>query len=95
VLDRLLVQVAHDERIPQIDVTETDWALTYQKAMSEGAAVHLVCPAREGSAMAQALVRVPALPVDRDVLRVYGEVRGFARQGDQLQVRVELREAAQ
>ncbi|MFD5738520.1 protein DpdJ [Streptomyces massasporeus] len=95
VLDRLLVQAAHDERIAQIDVTETDWALTYQKAMSEGAAVKLVCPAREGAAMTQALVRVPALPVDRDVLRVYGEVRGFARNGDQLQVRVELREAVQ
>lgn len=95
VLDRLLVQAGHDERIAQIDVTETDWALTYQKAMSEGAAAHLVCPAHDGSVMAQALVHVPALPVDRDVLRVYGEVRGFARNGDQLQVRVELREATQ
>lgn len=95
VLDRLLVQAAHDESIAHIDVTGADWELTYQKAMVEGTAVQLVCPARENAAMTQALVRVPALPVDRDVLRVYGEVRGFARNGDQLQVRVEIREAVQ
>ncbi|MEU9379547.1 protein DpdJ [Streptomyces sp. NPDC048279] len=94
-LDRLLVQAAHDDDIAQIDVTGTDWTLTYQKAMSEGAAVQLVCPARESTAMAQALVRVPALPIDRDFLKVFGEVRGFGRHRDQLQVRVELREAAQ
>ena len=95
VLDRLLVRAAHDDRLPQVDVTAADWVLSYQKAMTENAAVELVCPAGDGRAMADALVRVPAAAVDRDVLRVYGEVRGFARYQDQLRVRVELREAIQ
>ncbi|WP_051844396.1 protein DpdJ [Streptomyces globisporus] len=95
VLDRLLVHAAHDDRLPEVDVTATDWALAYQKAMSESAAVELVCRASEAQAMAEAVVRVPALPVDRDFLRVYGEVRGYARHRDELRARVELREAVQ
>ncbi|MEU0166837.1 protein DpdJ [Streptomyces iakyrus] len=95
VLDRLLVRTAHDDRLPRVDVTANDWVLTYQKTMSDNASVELICPASEPQVLAEAVVRVPALAIDRDVLRVFGEVRGFARHRDQLRVRVELREAAQ
>ncbi|MGW8395256.1 protein DpdJ [Streptomyces lydicus] len=95
VLDRLLVREAHNDRLPEVDVTASDWVFAYQKAMTDSGAAELVCPAGESQALAEALVRVPALPVDRDVLRVYGEVRGYARHRDELRVRVELREATQ
>ncbi|MFB8403874.1 protein DpdJ [Streptomyces sp. NPDC055912] len=95
VLDRLLVREAHNDRLPEVDVTASDWVLAYQKAMTDNGAADLVCPAGQSPALAEALVRVPALPVDRDVLRVHGEVRGYARHRDELRVRVELREATQ
>lgn len=95
VLDRLLVDAAHDDQLPQIDVTAADWRARYQQAMAENAAVELVGESGNRRAMADALVHVPVLRVDRDVMRVYGEVRGFARHGDQVKVRVELREAVQ
>ncbi|MFF9644192.1 protein DpdJ [Kitasatospora aureofaciens] len=95
ILDRLLMEAAYDDRLPRIDVTAADWTMRYQKVMAESAAVDLVCPAADGRAMGDALVHVPVLRVDRDVMRVYGEVRGFARHGDELRARVELREAVQ
>ncbi|WP_432097984.1 protein DpdJ [Streptomyces sp. WAC 04229] len=95
VLDRLLVREAHNDRLPEIDVTASDWVMTYQKAMADSGAAELVCSADSSQALAEALVRVPALPVYRDVLRVHGEVRGYARHRDELRVRVELREATQ
>ena len=95
VLDRLLVRKAHYDRLPEVDVTANDWAMTYQKVMADNGAAELTCPAGEAQALAEALIRVPALPVYRDVLRVYGEMRGYARHRDVLRVRVELREAAQ
>ncbi|MEU1477358.1 protein DpdJ [Streptomyces sp. NPDC005760] len=95
VLDRLLVRRAHDDRLPRVDVMASDWVLAYQKAISDFASVELVCPASESQALAEAVVQVPALPVERDVLRVHGEVRGYARHRDELRVRVELREAVQ
>jgi hypothetical protein len=38
---------------------------------------------------------VPAIPVDRGFLRVYGEVRAITRHGTELRVRAEIREAMQ
>jgi hypothetical protein len=38
---------------------------------------------------------VPAIGIDRDVLRVYGEVRGIVRSGSELQAVVDVREAVQ
>ncbi len=45
--------------------------------------------------LARAVRAVPAIPVDLDVLRVYGSVRSFRRDGDRVQARVELGEALQ
>ncbi|MFB6698020.1 protein DpdJ [Streptomyces rubiginosohelvolus] len=95
VLDRLLVREAHSDHLPQVDITTNDWDLAYQKAMSDSGAVDLICPADASHCLAKALVRVPALPVHRDVMVVHGEIRGYARHRDVLRVRVELREATQ
>ncbi|KAB8170795.1 DEAD/DEAH box helicase [Streptomyces sp. 3MP-14] len=95
VLDRLLVRTAHDDRVPRVDVTAAEWVTAYQKTMSKSAAVDLVCPAGATHALAQAVIAVPGLRVDRDVMGLFGEVRGYVRNGNEVCVRVELREAVQ
>ena len=95
ILDRLLLAAAHDECLPQIDVTEPGWRKKYQGALADVGAAELVCPAGERQALADALARVPALHVDRDVLRLYGDVTAIARHHGSFCARVELREALQ
>ncbi|GAA2607313.1 protein DpdJ [Streptomyces axinellae] len=95
VLDRLLVRAAHNDDVSEVDVTASDWDALYQKAMAAGGVANLVCPAGESQALSEALIRVPALRVDWDVMKVFGEVTGYIRHRDQLRVRVELREATQ
>ncbi|MFD8386986.1 protein DpdJ [Streptomyces sp. NPDC059679] len=100
ILERLLVQAAHDDRLPVIDVTQPAWNDTYRQLLTATSAVELVCPAGNATLMAQALKQVPVTPIDRDVLRVYGEICGVVRHQNELReneirVRVELREAAQ
>jgi ATP-dependent Lhr-like helicase len=58
-------------------------------------AVDLAAPARDAHVLSRAVRRIPALKIDRDYLRVYGEVRKFARVGREVRVRVEIREAVQ
>ncbi len=94
-LDRLLLDAAHDEHLPQIQVTQPGWEQHYQKAIAEAGAVDLVCPAADRRSLSAALARVPALPVDRGVLRIYGDVSGVVRYGAEFRVRAELREALQ
>ncbi len=95
VLDRLLAVAVHGHRLPVIDVTAADWQTAYGAAMVEHGAVELRASADQGAALAQALRLVPVLEVDRDVLRVYGEVRKILRSGPHLRARIEIREAVQ
>jgi hypothetical protein len=95
ILDRLLLAAAHDECLPQIDVAEPGWQKPYQGALATVGAAELACPAGERRALADALAQVPALHVDRDVLRLYGEVTAITRYGSLFRARVELREALQ
>ena len=94
-LDRLLTAAAHDERLPVIDVTDVDWATRYVGAVADHGSVELVAPAEHFQALGDAVRLVPALAVDRDVLRVYGEVRKIVRAGSRIGARVEIREAVQ
>ncbi|OOC50881.1 MULTISPECIES: protein DpdJ [Nocardiopsis] len=95
VLDRLLVESAHDEHLPRLDVTEPGWEAVYQEIIAKFGAVDLVCPSHDRRALSNAVARVPALYVDRDVIRIYGEVGGITRHGEELRARVELQEAEQ
>ncbi|RGA04256.1 DEAD/DEAH box helicase [Microbispora triticiradicis] len=92
-LDRLLVETAHDERLPRIELTEPGWEQRYQKVMAEAGAVDLVCPAGDRRSLSEAIAKIPAIPVDRDVLRIYGELENVTRSGNQFITRVVLREA--
>ncbi len=95
VLDRLLVGAAHDERLPRLDVSAEGWREQYRAAIAQRGAVELTASATRLDDLARAVRAVPAIPVDLDVLRVYGSVRSFRRDGDRVQARVELGEALQ
>lgn len=94
-LDRLLVRAAHDERLPEIDVTLPDWEERYRAAVAERGAVRLIAPSENADALARAVRSVPAIAVDRDVLRVYGHVDSTDRVGRQLGAVVEIHEVEQ
>ena len=55
----------------------------------------LTAPADQSAALSRALRAVPALPVDRDVLRVYGEVREVLRAGAEVRATIHIQEAMQ
>lgn len=94
-LDRLLVTAAHDEGLRHIDVTQPNWRTAYTSELANSDAVVLTAPASETGQLSSALRALPALPVDRDVLRVYGEVREILRVGVELRATVDIREAVQ
>ncbi|MGA4792243.1 protein DpdJ [Nocardia sp. AB354] len=94
-IDRLLVAAAHDENLPAIDVTEVGWEKRYQQILAETGAIELTCPVSDRRSLSDAIGRIPVLPIDRDVLRIYGEIGAVARFGHEYRVKVELREAIQ
>ncbi|MEU2661924.1 protein DpdJ [Micromonospora sp. NPDC007220] len=95
IIDRLLAQAAHDERLPVVDLEDPDWLAAYRRAICERSAVVLAAPAHRTPAFATALRTVPAVAVDRDVLRVYGEIRSVSRDSGLMKATIEIREAAQ
>lgn len=93
-IERLLVAAVHADRVQQIDLATPDWVREYQTALATHAQVDLVAHGAN-RVVADALVRIPILPVDRDVLRLYGEIRAVTRHADRTSIRVEIREAVQ
>jgi hypothetical protein len=68
----------------------------YREVLSADAEVDLVAGDHDGGEMvAEALCHLPVIPIDRDVLRVYGEVRSVTRHASETVIRVEIREAVQ
>jgi ATP-dependent Lhr-like helicase len=94
-LDRLLVVAARDENLEHIDVTRSDWQARYAGVLESRGVVVLTAPADQSTALSRALRAVPALPVDRDVLRVYGEVREVLRVGAEVRATIHIQEALQ
>ncbi|MFI7578003.1 protein DpdJ [Micromonospora sp. NPDC049497] len=95
IIDRLLAQAAHDERLPVVNVDYPDWLAAYTAAIRDRGAVVLVAPVQQTQTFGAALRTVPAVTIDRDVLRLYGDVRAVARDGGYLRATIEIREAAQ
>jgi ATP-dependent helicase Lhr and Lhr-like helicase len=94
-IDRQLVVAAHDKQLIRIDVTKPAWVDEYVGELGRYGAVELTAPVGQSAPLSRAIRAVPALPVDRDVLRVYGEVRGIVRVGGELRAVVDIREAVQ
>jgi ATP-dependent helicase Lhr and Lhr-like helicase len=94
-IDRILAAAAHDEGLPVVDVTHASWQESYSTALARDGAVVLTAPVLQAEALSAAVRAVPAIGVDRDVLRVYGEIRKFVRSGYYLYAHIDAREAAQ
>ena len=94
-IDRRLIGAAHDLHLLQVEVTEPGWVDRYRAGLAEHGAVHLTATAESRHELAAAIGRVPLIGVDRDVLRVYGEVRHIDQDHAELRARVEIREVLQ
>lgn len=95
ILDRLLAAAVHSQALPTIDVTTDDWRDTYRAALALHSAVELAASTAAAPLLAAAVRDVPCIDIERDVLRVYGEVNAVRRIDTELRVRVEIREAVQ
>ncbi|MFI9811653.1 protein DpdJ [Saccharothrix variisporea] len=91
--DRLLIAAAHDEHLPAIPVSADGWEERYRAELPNAGAVWLTCPADDRLTLGRAMAKIPVLPVDTDVLRVYGTITETVRHGADFHVRVELRES--
>ncbi|MCC8244085.1 protein DpdJ [Saccharothrix luteola] len=91
--DRLLIAAAHDEHLPLIPLDSPDWQQRYRVELPEAGAVWLACSTEDRRTLGRAMAMIPALPVDADVLRVYGTITETVRHGREFRVRVELRES--
>lgn len=93
-LDPLLVRAAHDQQPPVVDVTEADWAETYIRQLATHARVLLSATIDNLRHFTRAIREVPAIAVDRDVLRLHGTVTKLTRRAGQISALVEITEAA-
>ncbi|MFE9324120.1 protein DpdJ [Nocardia sp. NPDC052278] len=94
-LDRLLAEAAHSEQLIVIDVTNVGWRESYIREVRTRGAVILAAPTDSLRELTVAIRVVPTLAVDRDVLRVFGHVRGVRRGSGVIHAIVEIREFAQ
>ncbi|MGK8558817.1 protein DpdJ [Nocardia gipuzkoensis] len=95
VVERALAAALHTEQLLEIELEDPDWIQRYQTALAVHGRLDLVGRSRGNHAIADALLLLPVLPVDRDALRVYGQVRNIIRHSDRTTLRVEIREAVQ
>ena len=95
IIDRLLVTTAHEQGITRIDVTDVSWPQKFRERLGIDGAVELIAPSSGRVQLARAVRLVPTLPIDQDVLRLYGRLRSFSHDGDTIAARIELAEAIQ
>jgi hypothetical protein len=95
ILDRLLAAAVHHELLPSIDVTANGWQDSYRATLGVHNAIELVADTTRSEDLSDAIRQVAVIAIDRDVLRIYGEVTGLRRFGADLRARIELREAVQ
>lgn len=93
-LDPLLVRTAHDEQLPVIDVTDPVWAETYVEELTAHARVRLSASVDNLRHFTRAIREVPAIAVDRDVLRLHGNIAKLTRGAGEINAIVEITEAA-
>ncbi|NBE85424.1 protein DpdJ [Micromonospora rubida] len=95
ILDRLLAAAVHYELLSTIDVTANGWQDFYRATLGVHNAVELVADTTRSEDLADAIRQVAVISIDRDVLRIHGEVTGLRRFGADLRARIELRAAVQ
>ncbi|MFJ9544161.1 protein DpdJ [Streptomyces sp. NPDC101225] len=95
VLDRLLVAMVHAHDIPRIDATAEDWITHYQKVLTHGREVELALPLNQPEILRNVLLQVPLIAVDREVMRLFGEVVQVSRDHQWVLVRAVIKESEQ
>lgn len=93
-LDPLLVRAAHDEQLPVLDVTNPLWVENYVKELTAHGRVQLSASVDHLRYFTRAIREVPAIAVDRDVLRLHGTISKLTRRAGRVDAIVELKEAA-
>ena len=94
-LDPLLARAGHDEQLPVIDVSHPEWAQIYVEYMTEEPRVMLSVDIQDLHHLTSAVREVPAITIDRDVLRLHGTVGKLVRGAGRVEAVIEIVEAAQ
>ena len=91
----MLARAAHDEQLPVIDVSHPHWARTYVEYLTEEPRVLLSANIQDLHHLTSAIREVPAITIDRDVLRLYGTAGKLTRGAGRVAVVIEIPEASQ
>ncbi|GAA2505939.1 hypothetical protein GCM10010406_48200 [Streptomyces thermolineatus] len=95
VLDRVLVATVHTQDAPRIDGTAGDWAEQCQKKLAQVREVDVALPLNRPELLRAAMLQVPLVEVDRNVMRLFGEVVQVSRDHQHVLVRVVVKESEQ
>lgn len=93
--DRLLVSSALRNTTPIVDLTRQDWLERLSAGLVEHGAALLTVASDSPRRLREAIVEVIGRPLDAGYLMLYPRVVGFDRDGTNIRVRFELREAFQ
>ena len=93
--DRLLVLTALEPPSRQIPLESPDWFEEISQVLVRNGTASLVHSDDRGDAVASALLRIAAEPIDSETLLVYARLIGIRREAGQLIVDLELPEAIQ
>ena len=93
--DRLLVSSALRRTTPFVNLSEPDWLERLGAGLVEHGAVLLTVVSDSPRRLRAAIVEVLGRPLDAGYLMLYPRVVGFQRDGTDIRVRFELREAFQ
>ncbi len=94
-IDRLVLAAVVERPVPEIDVSVDDWPNRLQSTLEDTDEVDLVVPSGRRDALAAAVRRVPAIPIDRGALRVFARLSRVQAGGPRLAARVSIAEAYQ
>jgi hypothetical protein len=93
--DRALVLTALRRTTPVIPLSNPQWRELLAGALLEGGSAYLSAPPADARTLRSAVMEVQGIPVDAGFLMLHPRVIGVARDGEDLRIRLELREAFQ
>jgi hypothetical protein len=93
--DRMLVLAALRPTAPVVALSDPHWHELLATTLVDGGTAFLSAPPTEARNLRGAVMEVQAIPVDAGFLMLYPRVIGVARDGEDVLVRLELREAYQ
>lgn len=92
-INRLLLYASIHDTAPEVDVSLPDWRDRYADLLGTSGEVVLRAGTREQ--LGAALLKIPAIPVDQDALRVFGRLQEISRGTDHFDARISVAEGLQ